>query len=160
MDERTERHAASEQAFELAGFFPYRLAVLADCVSQAVAQVYAERFQLTRAEWRVMAALGAMRAMAASEIGPYSTLDKMQVSRAVARLEKVGLVVRRPDPKDLRARILSLTSKGSALLGKIVPLVQARERHLLETLTPAERSALESAMKALFERAGALVSRG
>jgi DNA-binding MarR family transcriptional regulator len=101
-----------------------------------------------------------LRPSSQPKTAPDTALDKMQVSRAVARLEKVGLVVRRPDPKDLRAKILSLTSTGSALLGKIVPLVQARERYLLETLTPAERSALESAMKALFERAGALVSRG
>ena len=49
---------------KLQSFFPYQLAVLAETVSRAMAQVYAERFELSRDEWRVVAALyenGAMK---------------------------------------------------------------------------------------------------
>ncbi len=146
--------------FELTRFFPYRLAVLADRVSNAVAQVYADRFDLSRAEWRILAALGANGEMAASEVGPYSTLDKMQVSRAVARHDAAGLIARNEDANDRRSKPLSLTAAGVALLTKVTPLVTAREAYLLETLSHEERKALDRAMEIILSRADALVRRG
>lgn len=68
---------------DLQRYFPYRLARLAEQVSLAVAEVYSERFALTRQEWRVLAILGMRPEIATKEIGPLTTLDKMQVSRAV-----------------------------------------------------------------------------
>ncbi|MFG1329816.1 MarR family transcriptional regulator [Xanthobacter autotrophicus] len=146
--------------FALADFFPYRLAVLAENVSQAVAQLYGDRFQITRAEWRVLAALGANNGMAAKDIGAYSTLDKMQVSRAVARLEEAGLITRATDDADRRAKILTLTASGRSLFQKIVPLAQAREDYLLEDLDPQERAVLDKAMAKVLARAQGLIERG
>ena len=146
--------------FALADFFPYRLAVLAEHVSQAVAQLYGDRFQITRAEWRVLAALGANNGMAAKDIGAYSTLDKMQVSRAVARLEEGGLITRATDDADRRAKILTLTASGRTLFQKIVPLARAREDYLLEDLDPQERAVLERAMAKVLARAQGLIERG
>jgi DNA-binding MarR family transcriptional regulator len=146
--------------FDLTAFFPYRMAVLAEQVSQAISQVYLDRFELSRAEWRVLAALGSSGAMAARDIGPYSTLDKMQVSRAVARLEQEGLIQRAEDSSDARAKIISLTAAGHALYHRIVPLAQARETYLLEALAPEERKALRTIMDRLQERAESLIARG
>lgn len=151
---------ANSSKFELAEFFPYRLAVLADRVSQALSQVYLDRFDLSRAEWRVLAALGVQQEMAAKDIGPYSTLDKMQVSRAIARLEEGGLVRREDDTGDGRAKIVCLTPAGRALYNKIVPLARAREAYILEALDPAERDALRRAMERLQQRADSLIERG
>lgn len=146
--------------FTLAAFFPYRLAVLAERVSLSVAQLYADRFQISRAEWRVLAALGVNNGMAAKDIGAYSTLDKMQVSRAVARLEASGLITRAPDDADRRAKILTLTPAGRTLFQKIVPLARAREEELLADLTAEERAALETAMDKIVARAEGLIARG
>ncbi len=148
------------EPFELGDFFPYRLAVLAERVSIAVAQLYADRFGISRAEWRVLAALGANGAMAAKDISAYSTLDKMQVSRAVARLEEADLITRAADDADRRAKILTLTPAGRALFRKIVPLAQAREEDLLQDLEPQERAVLEKAMDKVLARAQGLVERG
>lgn len=146
--------------FALTDFFPYRLAVLAERVSQAVAQLYADRFGITRAEWRVLAALGENTAMAAKDIGAYSTLDKMQVSRAVARLEQAGYITRATDHADRRAKILALAPAGRVLFQKIVPLALAREGFLLEDLDASERAVLEKAMTKVLARAQGLIERG
>lgn len=155
--EASRREAAS---FELTAFFPYRLAVMAERVSQAVAQLYADRFEITRAEWRVLAALGVNGAMAARDIAAYSTLDKMQVSRAVARLDEAALITATTDDTDRRAKILALTPAGRALFQKIVPLAQAREAYLLEDLDPQERAALDKAIDKVIARAEGLIARG
>lgn len=160
MNDQTPSGAPSRTEFDLARFFPYRLAVLAEAVSRAVAQVYEDRFGLTRAEWRLLAALGASRRMAAKDLGRYSALDKMQVSRAVVRLEAAGHVQREEDPRDRRAKILRLTPAGASLYARIVPLVAARERYLLEAMSVEERELLGRLMSVVLERADRLVSRG
>lgn len=158
----TRRAAAATEKtdFDLLEFFPYRIAVLAERVSEAISQVYRDRYNLSRAEWRVLAALGCNDQMAAKEIGPYSTLEKMQVSRAVARLEQDALIERVEDSADARAKIISLTPAGRALYQRIAPLARAREAYLLDALEPAERELLKTAMDRLLERAESLIERG
>ncbi|QWG11282.1 winged helix DNA-binding protein [Bradyrhizobium sediminis] len=155
----TDREA-SDGVIDLQRFFPYRLAVLAEEVSRTVAQLYSDRFDLTRHEWRVLAALAANRQMAAKDVAGYTTLDKMSVSRAVAALETKAYLTREEDPADRRNKILRLTPAGRALYQKIVPLARARERHILDALTSAERAALDVIMKKLLGRARDLRERG
>src|SRR5215475_11377359 len=144
-------HAADEAGadLDLQHYFPYRLARLAEQVSLAVAEVYSERFALSRQEWRVLAILGARPEIATKEVGPLTTLDKMQVSRAMQGLEARGIVRRKYDPDDRRERIVSLTSAGRALYRKIVPYALAQEAKLLAVLTPEEIKTLDRAMRKL-----------
>jgi DNA-binding MarR family transcriptional regulator len=134
-------------------FLPYRLAVLAEAVSQAVASVYRERFGLTRDEWRVLAALADCGTVKTTRVIEHTTLEKMQVSRAVARLEAAGLITRLPDPDDGRGWLLQLQPAGRALYRRIVPLVQAREAFLLEGLDEQERALLDRALATMLARA-------
>ncbi len=136
-------------ALDLQGYFPYRLARLVEQVSLSVAEVYAERFSLTRQEWRVLAALGARIEIATKEFPRLTTLDKMQVSRAMAGLEARGIVSRTSDPNDRRERIVALTPAGRALYRKIVPLALEREAKMLALLTPEEVKILDRAMRKL-----------
>jgi DNA-binding MarR family transcriptional regulator len=147
-------------AMDLKRFFPYRLARLADVVSRATAQVYAERFELTRDEWRVLAALAQLGEVRTAAVMESSTLDKMQVSRAVGRMERDGLLARSPDPEDGRGYLLRLTPAGRALHRRVVPMVQAREAFLLEALTPEERAALDRAIGIVQARAEQLLRQG
>lgn len=156
----TTKGEADENVLDLQRFFPYRLAVLAEEVSRTLAQLYSDRFELTRHEWRVLAALAVNRQMAAKDIADYCTLDKMSVSRAVAALEGKDYLTRLEDPADRRNKILRLTSAGRALYQKIVPLARARERHILDALTPAEQGALDVILEKLLTQTRGLRARG
>jgi DNA-binding MarR family transcriptional regulator len=134
---------------DLQRYFPYRLARLAEQVSLAVAEVYAVRFALSRQEWRILAVLGANAELPTKEIGRLTTLDKMNVSRAMLSLETRGIVSRVRDPDDGRERIVSLTAAGRALYRRIVPLALEREASLLRVLTPQEKATLDSVMRKL-----------
>lgn len=134
---------------DLQRYFPYRLARLAEQVSIAVAEVYGHRFSLSRQEWRILAALGARPVLPTKEIGRLTTLDKMNVSRAVQSLEARGIVMRTRDPEDGRERIVALTSAGRALYRKIVPYALAREASLLAVLTREEIATLDTVMRKL-----------
>jgi DNA-binding MarR family transcriptional regulator len=145
---------------KLQSFFPYQLAVLADTVSRAMAQVYAERFELSRDEWRVVAALYENGAMKTTDVIAHTTLDKMQVSRAVTRLERDGLIHRSEDPGDRRNRVIELLPPGTALVRKVVPLVEARVAFLLDALDPTERASLDAVIAKVGERAQQLIRQG
>lgn len=141
-------------------FMPYRLAVVSEAVSRSLAAVYAERFNLTRDEWRILAALAAHNDIKGTELGALTTLDKMQVSRALTRMERDGLIERTPDEADRRNLIVRLKPAGRALYRKVVPMAQAREAYLLESLDNDERAALGRALDKLLTRARQLQEHG
>jgi len=147
-------------ALALNDFLPYRLVVLADLVSKVASRIYADRFDLTRPEWRIIASLSELGPVSATEICAHSTQDKMTVSRAVASLEERGLLRRHDDTHDRRNKILELTPHGQALYRKIVPLILAREAFLLESFTPDERTELARLLEALTVRARELEQLG
>jgi len=156
---KTGRHA-EEAPIALQGFLPYRLAVLAEHVSHTLAQIYADRFDLTRHEWRVLAALADRGPIVARDVAGYITLDKMSVSRAVAGLEANGYLSRHDDPQDRRNKILEMTAAGRALYVRIVPLSRAREEYLLDALSTEDRAALDRILTSLLERSIDLERRG
>ena len=159
-DLAADSEISGQQALSLEGFTPYRLAVLSHEVSNAVAQLYSERFNLSRPEWRVLAALGERKAMTAKEISDYSTMDKMQVSRAVARMLEDDVIASVEDERDRRRKILELTAKGAALHDKIVPLALARESFILSALTEEERAVFNTAVDKLVAKARELQQWG
>jgi len=133
-------------------FVPFRLSVLSNRMTRAVAKVYALRFRLSAPEWRTMAVLGRYGAMSANSVVERTAMDKVRVSRAVAKLMANSQITRRADPRDRRRAILDLTPKGLAVYRQVVPLVLATEADLLRDLSAAERAALLDAMNKLEAR--------
>jgi DNA-binding MarR family transcriptional regulator len=128
-----------DERLELANFLPYRLSVLTNRVSAAIARQYAERFDLSPAEWRVMAALGNTPGLSSREVAARTAMDKVQVSRAVARLVDAGRINRSVDASDGRIARLRLSASGRAIYRKIVPQALQIEAQLVEPLSGPER---------------------
>jgi len=144
---------ARRARLDLDHFMPYRLSVLSNRVSSAIANEYSERFGLTIPEWRVMAVLGGTPALSAREVAERTAMDKVQVSRAVARLLRVKRIQRAADNRDGRVTRLSLSSRGRAIYDEIVPLALHLEEEFLAALSPTERKAFDQLMTKLAARA-------
>ncbi len=123
-------------------FLPYRLSVLSNRVSQALARFYAERFGLSVTEWRVLAVLARHRGISANEVAERTAMDKVAVSRAVRRLLSCGRLLRSADRGDRRRSRLRLSARGEAIYQQVAPLAIAFERRLLGLLAPEERARL------------------
>lgn len=145
------RHAA--RRLDLARFLPYRLSVVTNRISNAIARTYSERFDLTIPEWRVMAVLGGAAGLSAGELAQRTAMDKVQVSRAIARLTVKKRVQRSVDIADARVARLSLSAKGRAIYDEIAPLALALEDVLRDALTPAERAGLDLILAKLERQA-------
>jgi DNA-binding MarR family transcriptional regulator len=66
------------------------------------------------------------------------------------RLEHAGLVVRRPDPKDRRGKLIVLTEPGKRLIDEAISRHVANEERLLLSLTQAEQETLYALLKKLI----------
>ncbi|TZF90463.1 MarR family winged helix-turn-helix transcriptional regulator [Cognatilysobacter lacus] len=127
---------------DLEHFLPYRLSVLSNRVSGAIARMYSERFGLGVTEWRVMAVLGRYPDLSAGEVAQRTAMDKVAVSRAVASLVEAGRAERDTHDGDRRRSVLRLSAAGRDIYDQVAPLAVAFEKRLLDGMAPAECDAL------------------
>jgi DNA-binding MarR family transcriptional regulator len=66
------------------------------------------------------------------------------------RLERAGLVIRRPDPKDRRGKLIVLTDPGKRLIDEALSRHVANEERLLLSLSEAEQQTLDALLKKLI----------
>lgn len=138
---RRSRSAPSD-ALELERFLPYRLSVLSNRLSDAIAREYSQRFALGVTEWRVMAVLGRWPGLTASQVAQRTAMDKVAVSRAVARMLEAGRLSRVADAGDRRRALLRLSPEGQAIHDQVVPQARAFERRVFDGVSRAERESL------------------
>ncbi|MFF3200752.1 MarR family winged helix-turn-helix transcriptional regulator [Streptomyces sp. NPDC002962] len=75
--------------------------------------------------------------------------DKTRIIAVLDDLEDRGLIRRRPDPGDRRARLLSLTTEGRRLRDTVQSTIQKGEERLLAQLPPADRDGFLRGLQAL-----------
>jgi len=143
----------------LRGLVSHRVLVLSNTLALAAARYYPRRFGIRLAEWRVIDALHAQRAITAVRISQWLKTDKAWVGRSVERLVEAGLARRRPDPAHGRRQLLSLTAKGERAYRAIAAAARRRNENLLAGLKAGEREALERSLADLQARASGLLSR-
>ena len=134
-------------------FLPYRLSVLSNTVSSAIAAAYFLNFGLTIPEWRVMAVLAANPGLSAAEVTARTAMDKVAVSRAVAGLQAAGRLHRTTAPADRRRTHLALTQAGMRVYGQVVPMALEYERALVAPLSSRDLAALDRLVRILLGRA-------
>ena len=139
----------SQKAIDLARFLPYRLSVLSNTISQAIASDYEARFGLSITQWRVMAVLGQKENLAARDVAIRTAMDKVAVSRAVAGLIEKGHLERTISEVDKRESCLRLSDQGREIHDQIVPLAYEHERRVLQRLSSEEREWLMRILDAL-----------
>jgi DNA-binding MarR family transcriptional regulator len=140
----------------LEDFLPYRLSILSNRVSRAIAARYAKTFDLTIPEWRIIAVLGRRPGLTAKEIAEATEMDKVAVSRAVAKLVTADRVRASADAEDARRLRHTLTREGENVHARIAPIALAAEERLLAALNERERTQLDALLGRLLDAARGL----
>ncbi len=141
--------AGGMETLSLGAFLPYRLSVLSNTVSRAIAADYDRAFGLSIWQWRCMAVLGETPGLTAREVAQRTAMDKVAVSRAIAALEGETHLRRETDARDARAARLFLTDKGQATYRAIIPIARRHEQALMASLTLSERAVLDAILNKL-----------
>ncbi len=153
-------HAGHGHAtLDLEHFLPYRLSVLSNRVSQTISGMYHDRFGLAVTEWRTMAVLGRYPCLSAGEVAERTAMDKVAVSRAVARLLQRGFLQRETHGDDRRRSVLTLSEAGYAVYDQVAPMTLECERQLLTHLGAEERAQLDAILQKLSEGVGLIAHR-
>jgi MarR family 2-MHQ and catechol resistance regulon transcriptional repressor len=108
-----------------------------------------KRHGLTPAEFGILEALYAKGPMLLGEVQQKILVSSGGITFLVDRLEKRGLVERRPCETDRRARYAALTPEGEALLAAIFPEHATAIRDALAGLTAAEQGQATRLLKKL-----------
>jgi DNA-binding MarR family transcriptional regulator len=138
---------------ELERFLPYRFSVLANTMSSAIAAAYAERFELSIPEWRIVAVLARAPGLSSAQVAERTAMDKVAVSRGVAALVRTRRVERNVEESDRRRSQLRLTARGLAVYQEVVPWALAYEAALLRGLSSRTRQSLDRLLDELQRRA-------
>lgn len=134
-------------------FLPYRLSILSNRISRAIAARYAKAFKLTIPEWRVIAVLGRTPGLTATEVAEATEMDKVAVSRAVSRLAAARRLETEVDAHDARRQVLRLSHHGEMLHARIAPIALEIEQTLLATLSQQDRARLDLLISQLSKAA-------
>lgn len=100
----------------------------------------AAQFGITRAQWVVLVRLDRSEGLKQSELAEILDLQPISLTRLLDKLCECGLIERRPDPVDRRAKRLFLTPAARPLLEKLGDL---GEELLGTALTGVERESVE-----------------
>jgi len=131
----------------------FRLALVAKVMDRLTMRQFDGTDELTYPEWRVLSRLYLSTAgSTVRQLADQAWVDRAEVSRAVAGLERRGLSDRRANPRDRRMPIVFLTAAGRALYE---PLIAARNRfheEVLAALSAKEKDTLDRLLKKMVDR--------
>ncbi|MFF4342215.1 MarR family winged helix-turn-helix transcriptional regulator [Kitasatospora sp. NPDC001540] len=131
-----------------------RLHRVAALLTHELCAVYA-RYDLGEGEFDVLAALrraGAPYERAPGELAAHTMVTTGAVTKRLDRLERAGLVTRRPAAEDRRGRVVALTEAGRELIDRAFTDHIRNEHRLLAALTPAEAAQLETLLTGWLAR--------
>jgi DNA-binding MarR family transcriptional regulator len=132
-------------------YLPYRLLLLARLIERRSARDV-QQHGLTLPEWRVLALMNRIGPTSASEIGRLGEVDRAEISRAVSKLLRRGLVERSADPTHGKRFILAPTKAGRALF----EVVRQARRHsfgdMISELTEEDRIVMERSLELMARR--------
>jgi len=141
-------------------FLPYRLSVVSNRVSAAIATAYDRLFALKIPEWRLIAVIAEHDGITQQALGVATRMDKVTVSRAAQALVERGLVARAPHAGDKRSHLLTLTATGRALYEQVAPKALELEAAILRQLDAKERDALSAMLDRIESAAGQVAPEG
>jgi MarR family transcriptional regulator, temperature-dependent positive regulator of motility len=99
-------------------------------------------YRIPRPQFVVLYSLGLRDRVTARDISISYGFPKTSLSRAVAALERRGLICREPNPADGRSFLLALTPKGRAIFDETLPAFVRLQEEMLKPLSRKERETL------------------
>ncbi len=108
-----------------------------------------DEYGLTMWAYSVLLGLGRGPARGQGVLAQEIGADKTRIIPVLDDLQQRGLIERRPDPADRRARVLALTDRGRAVRDAAQADIQAKEEKLLSRLSAADRRGLLNSLMIL-----------
>ncbi|MBT4520141.1 MAG: MarR family transcriptional regulator [Halieaceae bacterium] len=134
-------------------WLPYRLWRLSRAAGDRLEAYYSRTFGLDGSDWRTLAILANYAPISAKALAEALDINQVQMTRALTRLQGLGLLSRRTDKNDKRKVVLQLNRKGNEIYQKIAPRAQAIEDQCFSGFSAGERSQFIAFLNRLEQQA-------
>ncbi|MBT0959432.1 winged helix-turn-helix transcriptional regulator [Alphaproteobacteria bacterium KMM 3653] len=132
----------------------YRIAFITNFLREPLLRQMEKDHGIIRPELTVLMCLSFRSDVHARDICEVTEQPSNTVSRAVASLEKKGLIQRAKDRIDSRRQVLNITAEGQVIHDKIIQLFADAEIAMLKGLSPAEQDQLQSLLDKVARSVG------
>ena len=89
-----------------------------------------------------------------TELAARASMTKQGMQELVDRAEEAGFVVRRPDPKDGRAKVVAFSDKGLLLLDALHDALKQAERNMIARIGGAQVELIAQWLRAYADAKG------
>ncbi len=144
---------------DLSGTHLYLVLMRAHRAVSAHAKASFATMELGRSDFLILEMLLHKGPQLVNEVGRRIDLTSGSMTTAVDRLEERGLVARIPDEHDKRAKRVTLTREGRALITKAFAAHKKRIDRTADALSKPERAQLIALLKKLGRGAEASIAR-
>jgi DNA-binding MarR family transcriptional regulator len=104
--------------------------------------ITARQFGVTGPQWRVLVALNRTPGLNQVALAAWLEVETITTGRMIDRLEKAGLVERKPDPTDRRAWLLYVTPAAGLLMDRLRGCADEVFADALDSFSEAEHAQL------------------
>ncbi len=108
-------------------------------------------FGVTEQQWRVLRGLSTKPQMEVAELARATFLLGPSLSRILVDLDQRGLILREPDPADLRRWMISLSPSGTELIDTVTPVSEAIYREISQRFGEDKLGQLQDLLAELEE---------
>jgi MarR family transcriptional regulator for hemolysin len=119
-------------------------------------EVRAREISLNLAQAKTLTRLEKNEGVSQARLAELAEVDAMTMVRILDRMEADGLLERRPDPADRRARCLYLTAKAKPILGEIWRLSDETREELFAGVGKADREVFMSVLERIHDNLSTL----
>ncbi len=129
------------------------IALASKSLERAAEYEIKNKLGLTSSQWKVILALNVFDSLSQKDLADKIYIDGSTLVPIIDRMEKNGLVERKPDPKDRRHNKISLTTKSESVVDSIVEIVLQLRKKLYQGISHEQEESMIVFLKKIIDNA-------
>jgi DNA-binding MarR family transcriptional regulator len=135
---------------DLGDYLPYLVNRVGSIIADQFGSEALAPHRLSIAMWRVMAALASNGSQRQIDLADLTSIESSTLSRLVTRLVRMRLVTRSRSASSNREVAVTLSPKGRALVGRLIPIAREYEAAAIAGLSREELAVLKRCLTRLY----------
>jgi DNA-binding MarR family transcriptional regulator len=134
----------------LGDFLPYLVNRVGTIIAEQFGAETLAPHGLSIAMWRVMAVLASAGGQRQIDLADLTSIDASTLSRIVTRLVRMGLLTRVRSESSNREVVVTLSAKGGALVGRLIPRAREIEADAAAGLSAEELAVVKRCLRRIY----------
>lgn len=141
----------SNPQLELFEYLPYLINRVGVALVERFERKTLKRHHLNIAMWRVLVALSRRPEQRQIDLALKTSIEVSTMSRLVTRSVRMGLVTRTRSNNSSREVLVSLSSKGRALVDRLIPMAMALEKDVVAGFSEIELVTVRKILQRMYQ---------